>query len=197
MADEVLHLFLLLEVPAKKSGNIVEYLFPQPERPRSPVVREAAAVYSATDVITRLDGPPSEVSNVLIDIVRQPQVLSTAAYLISEFCRAEQATERGASDEKEVVAFSFVEARPSASRPLRAIAWETTRIRGVSYVAVVENRGLLIARIVARDKAAFDTFVMDTKPGFGIQADPAVSSTRTFITNSRFHREASQQRLSS
>ncbi len=72
--------FALIEVPAKRSSAVVEYLSKHPE------IKEAAAVYGETDVIAKVQtASPEELDRVIMDIIQgNPDVQSTRTLVVIE-----------------------------------------------------------------------------------------------------------------
>ncbi len=77
---DVVTAFALIEVPAKRSGAVVEYLSKHPE------IKEAAAVYGETDVIAKVQtASPEELDRVIMDIIQgNPDVQSTRTLVVIE-----------------------------------------------------------------------------------------------------------------
>jgi len=72
--------FVLITVPSKRSGEVVESLRKHPE------VQEAAAVYGDTDVIIKVQAQSLvEIDRVIMDgIQADPDVKTTRTYLVIE-----------------------------------------------------------------------------------------------------------------
>jgi DNA-binding Lrp family transcriptional regulator len=72
--------FVLITVPTKRSGEVVEALRKHPE------VQEAAAVYGDTDIIAKIQAPSLiELDQVIMDGLQgNPDVKTTRTYLVIE-----------------------------------------------------------------------------------------------------------------
>ncbi len=72
--------FALIEVPAKRSGAVVEYLGKYPE------IKEAAAVYGDTDVVAKVQAAsPEELDRLIMDVIQgNPDVQSTRTLVVIE-----------------------------------------------------------------------------------------------------------------
>ncbi len=72
--------FVLITVPSKRSGEVVEALRKHPE------VQEAAAVYGDTDVVVKVQAQSLvEIDQVIMDgIQANPDVKTTRTYLVIE-----------------------------------------------------------------------------------------------------------------
>jgi DNA-binding Lrp family transcriptional regulator len=72
--------FVLITVPSKHSGDVVEALRKHPE------VQEAAAVYGDTDIIVKVQAPSLiELDQVIMDGIQgSPDVKTTRTYLVVE-----------------------------------------------------------------------------------------------------------------
>ncbi len=72
--------FVLVEVPAKRSGAVVEYLSKYPE------IKEAAAVYGDTDVVAKVQAAsPEELDRLIMDVIQgNPDVQSTRTLVVIE-----------------------------------------------------------------------------------------------------------------
>ncbi len=72
--------FALIEVPAKRSGAVVEYLSKYPE------IKEAAAVYGDTDVVAKIQtASPDDLDRLIMDVIQgNPDVQSTRTLVVIE-----------------------------------------------------------------------------------------------------------------
>ncbi len=72
--------FVLVEVPAKRSGAVVEYLSKHPE------IKEAAAVYGDTDVVAKVQAASlEELDRLIMDVIQgNPDVQSTRTLVVIE-----------------------------------------------------------------------------------------------------------------
>ncbi len=72
--------YVLITVPSKHSGEVVEALRKHPE------VQEAAAVYGDTDIIVKIQAPSLiELDQVIMDGIQgRPDVKTTRTYLVVE-----------------------------------------------------------------------------------------------------------------
>ncbi len=72
--------FVLITVPPKRSGEVVEAIRKYPE------VREAAAVYGDTDIIAKIQAPSLiELDQVIMDSIQgNLDVKTTRTYLVIE-----------------------------------------------------------------------------------------------------------------
>ncbi|MGE5172573.1 MAG: Lrp/AsnC family transcriptional regulator [Betaproteobacteria bacterium] len=72
--------FALVEVPAKRSSAVVEYLSKYPE------IKEAAAVYGDTDVIAKVHAASlEELDRLIMDVIQgNPDVQSTRTLVVIE-----------------------------------------------------------------------------------------------------------------
>ncbi len=72
--------FVLVEVPAKRSGAVVEYLSKYPE------IKEAAAVYGDTDVVAKVQAAsPEGLDRLIMDVIQgNPDVQSTRTLVVIE-----------------------------------------------------------------------------------------------------------------
>ncbi len=72
--------FVLITVPSKRSGDVVEALRKLPE------VKEAAAVYGDTDIVAKIEASSlNDVDKVIMDgIQSSPDVKTTRTYMVVE-----------------------------------------------------------------------------------------------------------------
>jgi DNA-binding Lrp family transcriptional regulator len=72
--------YALIEVQAKHSGAVVEYLNKYPE------VKEAAAVYGEADIVAKIQtASPEELDRLVMDVIQgNPDVQSTRTLVVIE-----------------------------------------------------------------------------------------------------------------
>lgn len=169
---------VFLSVPAPRSGNIVDYLS------EFQSVKEAAAVYTDTDVVAVIDGTQREVSNVVSSLnTLSPPVDSTGTQLVDIDCILQGCGYGRGRFQGTKAVFAFVRLVLAPHQPFNiAVKTMVDRFKQVRLVYTAKHQAEIIIQVFANDKSEFDRIIMED-----IQKTTMFISTRSYIVINNLH----------
>ena len=171
------HKLLFITVPPPKSGNVVEYLTGFPS------IVEAAAVYTAIDVIAYAVGPSKLVNETIDKIpsigaqIKEIEEYSTTGAIPGPSAHKGIAQGLGSC-------FAFVRCLINTEDTNFEYATQMLlKLPEVRYIYPVPERKEIVVQIIAPDKVALDSVIMSNIQESG----GMIKNTRTFITINKMH----------
>jgi hypothetical protein len=189
MSEENLTVFLFLKVRARKSGRVVEILSETYEE-----IKEAAAVYSETDVIIRLEASESRLGVILLELMQRSIAVQNQDHETEDSFEVDQVlpylvdgaifrgrVEDGQDLKGDIYAYVLIhidekqEARSKVLEDLQACD-------GIVYTAGLMRKARALAKVRAPNKRAFDNNIMEQ-----IQGIDGVATTRSLMVINDMH----------
>ncbi|MCP4539477.1 MAG: Lrp/AsnC family transcriptional regulator [Chloroflexi bacterium] len=189
MLEKTFTVFLFLEVRSRKSGGVVDSLS---EAFRE--VKEAAAVYSETDVIARVSGTKNRLGEILLELMQDKIPVYDPAHNINDIFEVNSVrpflvegilswgpNEHSADLLRNIYAYAVIDVDEKQSTRAKVLQ-DLRECDGVIYTAGLTKRAKVIAKVRAPDKRAFDNRIMDQ-----IQKIQGVATTRSLLVINDMH----------
>ena len=189
MAEEIPTVFLFLTVRARKSGRVVEILSESYEE-----IKEAAAVYSETDVIARLTAPQDRLGVILLELMQRSIAVGNQSHDIEDSFEIDAITpylvdgiitRRKVEDGKDLKGdiYAYVLVHIDGKQEVRSkVLEDLQQCEGIVYTAGLMRKARAIAKVRAPNKLAFDNNIMDQ-----IQGIDGVATTRSLMIINNMH----------
>jgi hypothetical protein len=189
MTEELPTVFLFLTVRARKSGRVVEILSESYEE-----IKEAAAVYSETDVIARLTASQDRLGVILLELMQRSIAVQNRSHEVEDSFEIDAITPylvdgtltRGkVEDGKDLKGdiYSYVLVHIDGKQEARSkVLEDLQQCDGIVYTAGLMRKARAIAKVRAPNKLAFDNDIMEQ-----IQGIDGVATTRSLMIINSMH----------